>query len=194
MNWIENLLIVAGLSLDIFAAMECQGSLVAKVNKKQLSAICAIVAVGQVLALFLGHFLSSLYCKHNPSTNEQMLGEIIAMIIFLGLGVRLLVKAVRNEQIEERLEVNLGMRRFVRMVFGTGLYTVLAGIAFGFLETNIVIILVMAVIIAIAFVIGGMYIGYHWGFDSKTIVYGIGTALLWIAGIDVLVRKILCSV
>ena len=29
MNWIENLLIVAGLSLDIFAAMECQGSLVA---------------------------------------------------------------------------------------------------------------------------------------------------------------------
>ncbi len=28
MNWLENLLIVAGISLDIFAGMECQGSLV----------------------------------------------------------------------------------------------------------------------------------------------------------------------
>ena len=34
MNWMENLLIIAGVSLDIFAAMECQGSLVAKINKK----------------------------------------------------------------------------------------------------------------------------------------------------------------
>ena len=34
MNWMENLLIVAGVSLDIFAAMECQGSLVAKINIK----------------------------------------------------------------------------------------------------------------------------------------------------------------
>ena len=36
MNWIENVLIIAGVSLDIFAAMECQGALVAKVDKKQL--------------------------------------------------------------------------------------------------------------------------------------------------------------
>ena len=34
MNWLENLLIVAGISLDIFAGMECQGSLVKKINKK----------------------------------------------------------------------------------------------------------------------------------------------------------------
>lgn len=34
MNWIENLLILVGISLDIFAGMECQGSLVAKIDKK----------------------------------------------------------------------------------------------------------------------------------------------------------------
>lgn len=33
MNWIENLLILVGISLDIFAGMECQGSLVAKIDK-----------------------------------------------------------------------------------------------------------------------------------------------------------------
>lgn len=30
MNWIENLLIIGGVSLDIFATMECEGSVVAK--------------------------------------------------------------------------------------------------------------------------------------------------------------------
>ena len=55
MNWIENVLIIAGVSLDIFAAMECQGALVAKVDKKQLSVICALIAVWQLCALALGN-------------------------------------------------------------------------------------------------------------------------------------------
>ena len=60
MNWIENVLIIAGVSLDIFAAMECQGALVAKVDKKQLSVICALIAVWQLCALALGNYLSGL--------------------------------------------------------------------------------------------------------------------------------------
>lgn len=191
MSWIENLLIIAGVSLDIFAAMECQGSLVVKINKKNLSAICVIVAFGQVLALFVGHYLSTLYCRKNPASNEQLLGEIISMLIFLGLGIRLLVKAVRNEHIEEHLEKNLGIWRFVRMTSVSSLYTVLAGIAFGFLGTDITIILAMIVVFTIAFVIGGMYTGYHLGFASRTTVYVIGVLLLWAAGIDVLVRRII---
>ena len=57
MNWIENVLIIAGVSLDIFAAMECQGALVAKVDKKQLSVICALIAVWQLCALAVGNYL-----------------------------------------------------------------------------------------------------------------------------------------
>ncbi len=191
MSWIENLLIVAGVSLDIFAAMECQGSLVAKINKKHLSAICGLVAVWQLIALFLGHYLSALFCRKNPAYNEHLLGEILAMLIFIGLGVRLMVKAVINERIEEHLEKNLGIRRFVRMASVSSIYTVLAGIAFGFLSTNLAVILIMIAGITIAFVIGGMYTGYRLGFASKRTVYVVGAVLLWIAGADVLIRKIL---
>jgi hypothetical protein len=42
MNALENLLIIAGISLDIFAAMECQGSLIAKIDKKQLGKLCIL--------------------------------------------------------------------------------------------------------------------------------------------------------
>ena len=191
MNWVENLLIVAGISLDIFGAMECQGSLVNKVNKKLLSGICVLMAVCQLIALFLGHFLSDLFCKSHPMSDERFLGEILAMVIFFGLGIRLIVKAIRNERVEEHLETNLGIHRFVRLATVSSLYTVLAGIAFGFVGTNLVAILIMIVVITIAFVIGGMYTGYHWGFTSKTTVYTVGAILLWIAGIDVLLQRVL---
>ncbi|MCI7107468.1 MAG: manganese efflux pump [Agathobacter sp.] len=191
MNWVENLLIVAGISLDIFGAMECQGSLVNKVNKKLLSGICVLMAVCQLIALFLGHFLSDLFCKSHPMSDERFLGEILAMVIFFGLGIRLIVKAIRNERVEEHLETNLGIHRFVRLATVSSLYTVLAGIAFGFVGTNLVAILIMIVVITIAFVIGGMYTGYHMGFTSKTTVYTVGAILLWIAGIDVLLQRVL---
>ena len=191
MNWVENLLIVAGISLDIFGAMECQGSLVNKVNKKLLSGICVLMAVCQLIALFLGHFLSDLFCKSHPMSDERFLGEILAMVIFFGLGIRLIVKAIRNERVEEHRETNLGIHRFVRLATVSSLYTVLAGIAFGFVGTNLVAILIMIVVITIAFVIGGMYTGYHMGFTSKTTVYTVGAILLWIAGIDLLLQRVL---
>ena len=191
MNWMENLLIVAGVSLDIFAAMECQGSLVAKINKKNLTVICGIVALAQLITLYLGHFLSSLFCRYRSVPDEKLLGQIISMVIFMILGIRLMVKAIRNEHVEEHLEHHLGIRRFVRMACISGIYTLLTGIAFGFLETNVLMILILIVVCTVAFVIGGIYTGYRVGYEAKTKVYIVGALLLWVAGLDVLFGRIL---
>ena len=191
MNWMENLLIVAGVSLDIFAAMECQGSLVAKINKKNLTVICGIVALAQLITLYLGHFLSSLFCRYRSVPDEKLLGQIISMVIFMILGIRLMVKAIRNEHVEEHLEHHLGIRRFVRMACISRIYTLLTGIAFGFLETNVLMILIMIVVCTVAFVIGGIYTGYRVGYEAKTKVYIVGALLLWVAGLDVLFGRIL---
>ena len=191
MNWMENLLIVAGVSLDIFAAMECQGSLVARINKKNLTVICGIVALAQLITLYLGHFLSSLFCRYRSVPDEKLLGQIISMVIFMILGIRLMVKAIRNEHVEEHLEHHLGIRRFVRMACISGIYTLLTGIAFGFLETNVLMILIMIVVCTVAFVIGGIYTGYRVGYEAKTKVYIVGALLLWVAGLDVLFGRIL---
>ena len=191
MNWMENLLIVAGVSLDIFAAMECQGSLVAKINKKNLTVICGIVALAQLITLYLGHFLSSLFCRYRSVPDEKLLGQIISMVIFMILGIRLMVKAIRNEHVEEHLEHHLGIRRFVRMACISGIYTLLTGIAFGFLETNVLMILIMIVVCTVVFVIGGIYTGYRVGYEAKTKVYIVGALLLWVAGLDVLIGRIL---
>ena len=191
MDWMENLLIVAGVSLDIFAAMECQGSLVAKINKKNLTVICGIVALAQLITLYLGHFLSSLFCRYRSVPDEKLLGQIISMVIFMILGIRLMVKAIRNEHVEEHLEHHLGIRRFVRMACISGIYTLLTGIAFGFLETNVLMILIMIVVCTVAFVIGGIYTGYRVGYEAKTKVYIVSALMLWVTGLDVLFGRIL---
>jgi len=143
MGWIEYLLIVAGSSLEIFVAMECQGSLIQKVNKKQLTAICFIVAVCQLLAMYIGYFLSSFLNGKYSVKDEALLGEIISIGILIGLGIRLIGKAIRNERIEEHCQAQLDMKRVLRIAGITAFYTVLAGIAFGFLGTGLLTIMIM---------------------------------------------------
>lgn len=191
MNGIESLLIVAGISFDIFAGMECQGSLLGSIRKKNLAAVCALVALCQLVMLYAGFFLSSLYCRTRAVPDEHLLGEIIAVAIFFGLGVRLLAKAIRNERVEEHLEKEMGYRRFLHMALISGIYTILTGIAFGFIGTDVLHILVMLAICTVLVVIGGIYTGYRLGYTAKTKVYSIGAILLFAAGIDVLVTRIL---
>lgn len=188
MGWIEYLLIVAGGSLDIFAAMECQGSLVQKVNKKQLTAICVIIAVCQLLAMYIGYFLSSFINRKYSVLDEALLGEIISIGILIGLGIRLIGKAIRNERIEEHCQTQLDMKRVMTIAGITACYTVLAGIAFGFLNTGLLTIMIMVALFTIICIVGGMYTGYHFGFEQKTKVYIVGAILFWAAGIDVIVR------
>jgi putative Mn2+ efflux pump MntP len=190
MGWIEYLLIVAGSSLEIFVAMECQGSLIQKVNKKQLTAICFIVAVCQLLAMYIGYFLSSFLNGKYSVKDEALLGEIISIGILIGLGIRLIGKAIRNERIEEHCQAQLDMKRVLRIAGITAFYTVLAGIAFGFLGTGLLAIMIMVALLTVICIVAGIYTGYHFGFEQKTKVYIVGAILFWAAGIDVIVRLV----
>lgn len=194
MNWIENVLIIVGISLDIFATTECQGSLVAKIDKKQLALVCALVSVWQIVVLALGNFLSGLLYSNKLAHDEKFVGLVIAAVIFFGLGVRQVVKAVKNEWINEHREEKLNVRHLLQTVVMTSVYTLLAGIAFGFLGTDLALMLLLVAGITIAVVIMGMYTGYHMGFEHKTKAYVGGALLLWIAGIDVIVRHIMCQI
>ena len=192
MSWIEILLVNAGLLLDLFAAVECQGALVAKVNKKHLTLIWFLVGAWQLVELYVGFFLSNLLRKRELETgHDVLLGQLIAVVIFFSLGLRLMIKAVKNEPVQEHREESLGYRRFVKILLTTSIYTILIGVAFGFLGTDVAAILVTIVVISVIYIILGMYIGYHFGAEPKRKAYFLGAVLLWIAGVDVIVRYIM---
>ena len=55
MNTLENILIIAGISLDVFASMEIQGAMLQKVNKKTLLVVSTIVSLLQLMFFFGGY-------------------------------------------------------------------------------------------------------------------------------------------
>ena len=44
MNWLENLLVIAGILLDVFAAMEIQGAMIPNIKRKTVIVACGVVA------------------------------------------------------------------------------------------------------------------------------------------------------
>ena len=191
MSWIEIVLITIGMSLDTFAAVECQGALVAKLEKKRLSMAVTVIALWQTIALLIGSFLVTLLNQYDTQlSGEAFIGRILAILILFGMGLRMFVKAWRNERIVEKREDGLDIKKtFFSIAKGT-IFTILTGIAFAFLEADIKAVLIMIICVTIAMVIIGLYTGYRLGFEQKTKAYIGGGALLIAAGIDVIVRYI----
>lgn len=191
MSWIEIVLITIGMSLDTFAAVECQGALVAKLEKKRLSMAVTVIALWQTIALLIGSFLVTLLNQYDTQlSGEAFIGKILAILILFGMGLRMFVKAWRNERIVEKREDGLDIKKtFFSIAKGT-IFTILTGIAFAFLEADIKAVLIMIICVTIAMVIIGLYTGYRLGFEQKSKAYIGGGALLIAAGIDVIVRYI----
>ncbi len=188
MSMIEETVVVLGISLEIFGAMECQGSLVAKIEKRQLFIFCAILAAGQVLALGIGNFLSLFLSRSETQAKEIFLGQAVAAAIFLFLGIRLLVKAWRNEGIIERREEKFEIKRFLEVYSKGILFTFLAGIALGFLGSSVPVLLVVTLLLTILVTVIGMYTGYRLGFEHKMKAYVLGGLLLIAGSVDVILR------
>ena len=191
MSWIEIVLITIGMSLYTFAAVECQGALVAKLEKKRLSMAVTVIALWQTIALLIGSFLVTLLNQYDTQlSGEAFIGRILAILILFGMGLRMFVKAWRNERIVEKREDGLDIKKtFFSIAKGT-IFTILTGIAFAFLEADIKAVLIMIICVTIAMVIIGLYTGYRLGFEQKSKAYIGGGALLIAAGIDVIVRYI----
>lgn len=179
MHWLESLLIIGGVSLDIFATMECQGSVVANVEKKGLAWISCLVCIWQLTAFSIGSFLSSFLLQGGGIYRNG-----IAVIVYAGLGIHLIIKAVRNEKVNEHREERFDWKSICNGMVSAGGYTLLAGIVFGFAESGRLFCLAAIVSLSILAVIAGTYTGYHYGFAPRRKAYGIGGAFLWIAGIE----------
>lgn len=189
MNWMEQLLIIGGVSLDIFAAMERQGSMVAKIEKLRLAALSLLACIWQAVLFSAGRFLAVWLARAGQiAEREKMIGAGIAVMIYAGLGIHLVTKAVRRETVQEHREEHFDRSRVFFGFLNTGAYTLLAGFAFGFLEPGMAFGLAAVAACSVLAVIAGAYAGYRFGFARRKWAYWLAAALLWTAGFAILRR------
>ena len=82
MTWIENVMIIFGISFEVFAIMECNGSMVANIKKRRLAIIGVILSLLQLVMLGVGYIISRLLINIVTSTDEVVIGHILAIAIF----------------------------------------------------------------------------------------------------------------
>lgn len=190
MNWLENLLILIGISLDVYAAMEIEGAMIPHIKKRALGIACGVVTLWQCVFFFVGYFLSYEllhlhYLKDGPKT-----GSVLAVIIFVLLGIRLMVKAFRQENFDEKRR-EIQIRKYIRIIATGSIYTFFTGAACGMVGSNEFYMLLVIILSTVGVVIGGVYTGYRFGYGSKSRLYVIGGIMLFVAGGLLLFRDVL---
>lgn len=190
MNTLENILIIAGISLDVFASMEIQGAMLQKVNKKTLLVVSAIVSLLQLMFFFGGYAAGYGIDRAGVWRNASWVGYILDTIIFALLGARLIVKGIRSEFVDETRSV-ITVKQYAKIIAVTTVYTLFAGCAYGLVGTHVIIMLALIVLFSFIVVISGLYAGYHFGFEGKTVVYVVGGIILWVAGAEILITNVL---
>ena len=190
MNTLENILIIAGISLDVFASMEIQGAMLQKVNKKTLLVVSTIVSLLQLMFFFGGYAAGYGINRAGVWRNASWVGYILDTIIFALLGARLIVQGIRREFVDETRSV-ITVKQYAKIIAVTTVYTLFAGCAYGLVGTHVIIMLALIVLFSFIVVISGLYAGYHFGFEGKTVVYVVGGIILWVAGAEILITNVL---
>lgn len=187
MNYLQGILIVAGISLDLLATMEVEGAKLGEIKRKTLLLNSLAITGLQLLFFFGGYYICHYIDQIEVFANEKTawLGEVIAFLVFALLGVRLFVKALKREFVDEK-RGEITRKTYVRIIAVTTIYTLFAGCATGFLEFPPMFLLITIIICSFIVVITGIYTGYMFGFRAKTVFYAIGAAVLWGAGANIL--------
>ena len=187
MNWLETILVTLGISLDIFAAMECKGAQLSKIEKKPLMILCVLFAVWQTAALYIGSAAGSFLRMREVSPSGGNT-QIIAVAIFGVLGVLMIRKAWKNEPVIERRDDRYAWKSLIARLALISTWTLVLGVALGFLGTATVILLTAILAATVIVVIAGLHVGYHMGYEQKTKAYAIGGILLIAGAVDTIFR------
>lgn len=190
MNWLETILVTLGISLDIFATMVSKGAQLSKIEKKPMVLLCVLFAVWQTVALYIGSAAGS-FLRMREVSPESGNTEIIAVAIFGVLGMLMIRKAWKKEAIIERRDDGYAWKSLIARLALISTWTLVLGVALGFLGTGTVILLTAISAATVIVVIAGLYVGYRMGYEQKTKAYAIGGVLLLVGAMDTIFRFVM---
>lgn len=188
MNLGEIFLISAGLCLDLFTVLVCQGALMSKVSRKEMVIFCLIFGAWQIGFLTLGNLISWIPFFDDSIPSIGKIWRLLSALIFFGLGSYFVVKAIRSKPIVECRDDDIKIRQLCLYAFVVSLGSLFAGIGFGFLKTSLLKQVLAMSGVTILSIILGVFVGYRLGSQNKNKAYAVGSILLFIGAFDSLFR------
>ena len=188
MNLVEVLLIVIGLSINVFLVSEYEGTMLPAIKPKVIAAVCGIFFLLQIAAMYGGYQLAMVpFLRKSGSIDLKRMCYFLAVVIFFGLAAYMITKAVRREVIIEKA-AEIRYKNILAKAAIIAVYTFLAGICWGFLGHEIGLACITVACATILAVLAGTYLGYRQGAVIRPGLYLAGGLLFAAVGIDVIVR------
>ncbi len=190
MGFVEILIISTGLSMDVFAYALSKGAVMPEIKKQNMIKLCGIFTTWQVISMLLGNMLTSIPAIASLAEDAAKRSNGFSIVIFLGLGIYMIVKATREKPTEERKEELVDTKQIIIWACITSLDSFLAGIGFGFLQIDFFVMILVIGIVTCAFVLLGVSIGYWMGCQFKRKAVSIGGCILLFGGVELIIRTI----
>ncbi len=189
-SFIESILIVTALSLNVFLVAEYEGSNLRALNLKKIALINLIFFMGQLVSMTAGFMLTKIPLFQNAVSKElRIMGYIDAAVILLFISAVMLYRALRKEVIVEKLR-ELRYKRIFIEALAIAAFTFFAGIACGFVGASFVLSFVLIFILTILAVSGGLYSGYTAGCRFRKVSYAMSFLLFLATGLELLLRHV----
>ncbi len=186
MSIIEIVLISIGLSFDVFAVMTVEGAMLAAIEKKKLCGMAVIFCTWQLVSVTGGYLISLIPVFQHAARFLQAGWTILSTIIFFAIAAFLLYKAWKKEDIHERMQ-EVNFKQVITTAILVSLDAFFAGIGFGFMGANVLVVDLSLLVVTVVFVILGIYTGYRLGWEQKPAALCIGAACIIFASMDIIV-------
>ena len=202
MSIAEILLVIAGLSINVFLISQKDGALIRRIRPGSLLMLCVFFFVFESLSMFAGFRLTRItFFRNSSSTDLKKFCYFCAVVLFLIIAAYMLFKAFTEQEIDEHL-TEISVTRTIFQAIGVAVFAFICGIGWGFIGHNIYLatgVLAAATVIAVfstgvlaaatvIAVFSGTYMGYRDGCRYRKGFFTVGGSCLLFVGVEILVR------
>lgn len=181
MGIIEILLIAVGLAMDAFAVSICKGLSMKKLNYKTLI-IGLYFGLFQALMPLIGYLLGTSF--------ESLITKIdhwIAFALLSIIGINMIVEIFEKE---EEKDDKVNFKTMIPLAIATSIDALAIGITLAFLNTNIILPVIIIGLVTLILSIIGVIIGYKFGHKFEKQSQIIGGIILIVIGLKILLEHL----
>ncbi len=186
----QTIVIVIGLSLDVFAYCLYKGAMISEVRKGEITNVVSLFTGFQVGMMVIGTMITQIPALKEKYLSANRIWTFLAAVTFFALGIVMLVKAAkkRHRIIVEKKQDQFNYHVIIFWAFITSIDALIAGVGFGFMGLKLLGSLLIMAVFTAACAIAGFASGYWLGCGPMNKFVAIGGCMVLVGGVDLLVN------
>jgi putative Mn2+ efflux pump MntP len=182
MGLFELIMVAIAVSMDAFAIAICKGLSVEKVEKKHLISAGLWFGGAQAIMPLIGYLLGTTFKDFIESVDHW-----ISFVFLAVIGINMIFESFKKA---ERLDSSFSPKAMFPLAIADSIDALAVGVAFAFLEVNIILAILLIGFTTFWFSFVGVKIGNCFGAKHKSKAEFVGGLILIVMGVSILTQHL----